>query len=113
MAERSYSSTEVVRRTGLTYRQLDYWDRSELLVPSVEPAHGSGSSRRYSADDLRRAQMLKAMLDRGISLQTIRRQTASAGSFWVGVADLVTGLRSLEALVANLLEDPDQVEVSA
>lgn len=52
MAEAGYTSAEVCRLVGITYRQLDYWDRTGLLTPSVAPARGSGYGRRYDADDV-------------------------------------------------------------
>ena len=37
---------------GISYRQLDYWARTELVVPSVQSASGSGSQRLYSFNDI-------------------------------------------------------------
>ena len=37
--------------TGITYRQLDYWARTGLLVPSIRTATGSGTPRLYSFRD--------------------------------------------------------------
>jgi len=34
--------------TGVTYRQLDYWARTDLVTPSITPATGSGSKRAYA-----------------------------------------------------------------
>lgn len=48
------STREVADEVGVSYRMLDYWCRgSRLLAPSVE-AHGSGSSRGFSAEDVAR-----------------------------------------------------------
>ncbi|HPZ50208.1 MAG TPA: transcriptional regulator, partial [Propionibacteriaceae bacterium] len=30
---------------GITYRQLDYWARTGLVVPEIRPATGSGTQR--------------------------------------------------------------------
>lgn len=62
----------VMRTTGITYRQLDYWARTGLLVPSVRDAAGSGSRRRYSFQDILQLRVIKRLLDAGISLQQIR-----------------------------------------
>ena len=56
----------------ITYRQLDYWDRTDLLKPSVVAAHGSGSQRRYSYRDLVQLKVIKGLLDAGVRLQTAR-----------------------------------------
>jgi len=58
---------------GITYRQLDYWARTELLRPSISEAKGSGTQRRYSYQDLLELKVIKRLLDAGISLQSARR----------------------------------------
>ena len=57
---------------GITYRQLDYWARTELVVPSVRSAAGSGSQRLYSFKDILVLKVVKRLLDTGVSLQNIR-----------------------------------------
>ena len=58
---------------GITYRQLDYWARTDLLRPSITEARGSGTQRRYSYSDLVELKVIKRLLDAGISLQSARR----------------------------------------
>ena len=57
---------------GITYRQLDYWARTGLVVPEVRSASGSGSQRLYSFRDILILKVIKRLLDAGISLQQIR-----------------------------------------
>ncbi|RPA19969.1 MerR family transcriptional regulator [Gordonia sp. OPL2] len=57
---------------GITYRQLDYWARTSLVVPSIRGAAGSGSQRLYSFKDILVLKIVKRLLDTGISLQNIR-----------------------------------------
>lgn len=57
---------------GITYRQLDYWARTELVVPEIRPAGGSGTQRLYSFRDILMLKVVKRLLDAGISLQQIR-----------------------------------------
>ena len=57
---------------GLTYRQLDYWARTDLVKPSIRTARGSGSQRLYSFKDVLVLKIVKRLLDTGISLQNIR-----------------------------------------
>ena len=57
---------------GITYRQLDYWARTGLVVPSVRSAAGSGSQRLYSFKDILVLKVVKRLLDTGVSLQNIR-----------------------------------------
>ncbi len=57
---------------GITYRQLDYWARTNLVRPSIRGARGSGSQRLYSFKDILVLKIVKGLLDTGISLQNIR-----------------------------------------
>jgi DNA-binding transcriptional MerR regulator len=58
---------------GITYRQLDYWARTGLVVPSVRDASGSGTQRLYSFRDIVVLRVVKSLLDAGVSLQNIRK----------------------------------------
>ena len=60
------------RAADITYRQLDYWARTGLVVPEVRPAGGSGTQRLYSFRDLLILKVIKRLIDAGISLQQIR-----------------------------------------
>ena len=57
---------------GITYRQLDYWARTGLVVPEIRGASGSGSQRLYSFRDILILKVIKKLIDAGISLQQIR-----------------------------------------
>jgi DNA-binding transcriptional MerR regulator len=57
---------------GVTYRQLDYWARTDLVKPSVRGASGSGTQRLYSFRDVLLLKIIKRLLDAGVSLQQIR-----------------------------------------
>jgi DNA-binding transcriptional MerR regulator len=71
---------------GITYRQLDYWARTGLVVPEVRGASGSGSQRLYSFRDILMLKVIKRLIDAGISLHQIR--TAIDHLRARGVADL-------------------------
>ena len=73
MGEQGYRVPEVCRIVGISYRQLDYWARTELVTPSVRDAHGSGSQRLYSFQDLVTLRVIKKLLDTGVSLQRVRK----------------------------------------
>lgn len=57
---------------GITYRQLDYWARTDLVVPSLTRATGSGSRRQYSYANLLELKVIKRLLDSGIKLEKVR-----------------------------------------
>jgi DNA-binding transcriptional MerR regulator len=71
--EPGYRGPQVCAIVGITYRQLDYWARTDLLHPSISQARGSGSQRRYSYSDLVQLKVIKRLLDSGVSLQAARR----------------------------------------
>jgi DNA-binding transcriptional MerR regulator len=67
-----YSGTQAAKVVGITYRQLDYWARTDLIRPSLTDAAGSGSRRRYSYKDLLELRVIKTLLDAGIKLESVR-----------------------------------------
>ncbi len=68
----SFSGKKAADVVGITYRQLDYWARTDLIRPSLADAQGSGSRRRYSYRDLLELKLVKTLLDDGIKLENIR-----------------------------------------
>ena len=67
-----YTGKRAAEIVGITYRQLDYWARTDLIRPSVADASGSGSRRSYSYQDLLELKVIKTLLDAGIRLETVR-----------------------------------------
>jgi DNA-binding transcriptional MerR regulator len=67
-----YRGPTACSAAGITYRQLDYWARTGLVVPSIRSARGSGSQRLYSFKDILVLKVVKRLLDTGVSLQNIR-----------------------------------------
>ena len=67
-----YRGPTVCKIVGISYRQLDYWTRTELVTPSVRAAKGSGTQRLYSFDDVVQLRVIKRLLDTGVSLQRVR-----------------------------------------
>ncbi len=67
-----YRGTTACNAAGITYRQLDYWARTDLVVPSIRSAAGSGTQRLYSFTDILVLKVVKRLLDAGVSLQNIR-----------------------------------------
>jgi DNA-binding transcriptional MerR regulator len=71
---RAFTVEKVLRLTGLSRRQLQYWDERGFLRPSISHQGGRGRPRLYDFRDLvslRVAAELRA--DWGISLQQIRK----------------------------------------
>jgi DNA-binding transcriptional MerR regulator len=73
MSEEGFRVPDVCRIVGISYRQLDYWARTDLVTPSIRDARGSGTQRLYSFQDLVSLKVIKNLLDTGISLQRVRK----------------------------------------
>jgi len=72
MQETGYSGTKAAAIVGISYRQLDYWARTNLVRPSLADASGSGSRRLYGYRDLLELRVIKSLLDAGIKLESVR-----------------------------------------
>ena len=70
--EVGYRGQVACNAAGISYRQLDYWARTGLVVPTIRPAAGSGSQRLYSFRDIITLKVVKRLLDTGVSLHNIR-----------------------------------------
>jgi DNA-binding transcriptional MerR regulator len=68
MAERQFTSNQVIELTGITARQLQWWDERGLVVPARQ-----GRNRLYSADDLAEIAVLSELRRKGFSLQRVRK----------------------------------------
>lgn len=72
MTTRTYTTAEVAHMSGFSVRQIGYWARQGIIVPSVQQAHGSGTRRRYSFDDLLQLRFVRQLMSHGWSVQKIR-----------------------------------------
>lgn len=66
--ERRFSTDEVVALTGMTPRQLQWWDERGIVCPARE-----GRRRLYSIDDIAAIAVIRELRLRGFSLQRIRK----------------------------------------
>jgi DNA-binding transcriptional MerR regulator len=69
--KKTYSSREVAAMTGLSARQLQLWDASGLLAPTIRPhrtAAGGYTERRYSPIELFELLVLADLRRRGFSV---------------------------------------------
>jgi len=71
-ADHGFSGAKAAEIVGISYRQLDYWARTDLVRPTVTDAAGSGSRRRYGYTDLLELKVIKSLLDAGIRLENVR-----------------------------------------
>lgn len=88
-----YTSREVASLTGLTARQLQWWDAHRVFAPAI-PSHrtdaGGFTERRYTPMDVLELQVLADLRRRGFSVPRLRRLLAT-------IKDLF-GVRLYEAI---------------
>ncbi|SFR79176.1 MerR HTH family regulatory protein [Agromyces sp. CF514] len=105
-----YRGAVAAGAAGISYRQLDYWARTQLVEPTVRGAAGSGSQRLYGFRDILVLKLVKRLLDTGISLQQIR--TAVTQLRESGVEDLAqTTLMSDGASVYLCTSDDEVIDL--
>jgi DNA-binding transcriptional MerR regulator len=78
--KKHYTSREVVGLTGLTARELQWWDARRLFTPAVAPHRteaGGFTERRYSPLDVLELQVLADLRRRGFSIPRLRRLLAT------------------------------------
>lgn len=69
-----FSAQQACRLTGCTAHQLRYWDRVNLVRPTLQCTGGRPGRRRlYAFRDLVALRVVKSLLDNGMSLQRVRR----------------------------------------
>jgi len=63
-----FTTREVIRFTGITPRQLQWWDERRIVVPARQ-----GHRRLYSMEDLAEVAVICELRRRGFSLQRVRK----------------------------------------
>lgn len=102
-----YRGTSAAAAAGISYRQLDYWDRTGLVVPSIQGATGSGSQRLYSFRDILVLKLVKRLLDAGVSLQQIRIAVDQLRV--AGISDLTNTTLMSDGVTVYLCTSQDEV----
>ena len=123
--KKHYSSREVAALTGLSARQMAWWDAHRLVtavIPSRRTDAGGFTERRYSPIDVYELLALAELRRRGFSVRAIRRLLDVLRdrfglrlyqAVWGGSLTLLTDNRDIYARTDrgeffNLLRDPDQ-----
>ena len=73
LEKEAFNTRQACTVTGITRKQLLYWDAKGLVRPSIRPASGRGSQRLYNYADLLALGLVKNLRDQGISLQKMRK----------------------------------------
>src|SRR3954469_12891172 len=122
----TYTSREVAAMTGLTARQLQWWDAKRLFASHIAPkktARGGYTERRYTPVDLLELLVLAELQRQGVSaaqlrrlLETLRTEFGTRLFETIGGGGPLTLLtdgrdvygRTSEGVLFNLLRDPLQ-----
>jgi DNA-binding transcriptional MerR regulator len=91
--KKHYTSREVASMTGLTARQLQWWDARRVFAPAIAPHRtqaGGFTERRYTPMDVLELQVLADLRRRGFSVPRLRRLLSSLRD--------VFGIRLYEAI---------------
>jgi DNA-binding transcriptional MerR regulator len=122
----TYSAREVAALTGLSARQLQWWDARRLFAPAVasrRTAAGGYTERRYTPVDLLELMVLSDLRRHGLSvgrirllLETLRTKFGIRLFEAIGGAGTITLLtdgqeiyaRTADGEFINLLRAPDQ-----
>lgn len=86
--ETTYTASQVIERTGATYRSLDYWCRTQRLPVA---AFGSGTYRTFTTADLATVRGVVTLTRFGIDLDRafeIARALVAADEYRVVLADV-------------------------
>lgn len=75
---RWYHTPDVVRLTGATPRQVDYWCRLGLITPENE-GRGSGSQRCFTRDDVALVKAFVVLRQFGLNSDAARNVLAQLG----------------------------------
>jgi len=85
--QETFTSRDVVSLTGITPRQLQWWDERHIVVPSRQ-----GHRRLYSMEDLAEVAVICELRHRGFSLQRVRKvMRFLQGEFGKRLAEIVSG----------------------
>jgi len=94
-----FTAQQASSLTSCTAHQLRYWDKVDLVRPSVQSSDGRPGRRRlYSFRDLVALRVVKSLLDNGMSVQRVRR----AWDYLRRTADLDTHLAEVRLVTDGL-----------
>jgi DNA-binding transcriptional MerR regulator len=97
MLKDSFSTRDVLDLTGVSARQLQWWDERRIVVPERR-----GRNRVYSAADLVDILVIDQLRQRSISLGQVRRVLRLLrNELQMRLSDLVTGEREYHLLLAG------------
>jgi DNA-binding transcriptional MerR regulator len=106
-----FTAQQASKLTNCTAHQLRYWDKVDLVKPSLQSTDGRPGRRRlYSFRDLVALRVVKSLLDNGMSVQRVRR----AWDYLRRTADMDTHLAEVRLVtdghtIFRVAQDEDEL----
>ena len=106
-----FTAQQASELTKCTAHQLRYWDKVDLVKPSLQSTDGRPGRRRlYSFRDLVALRVVKSLLDNGMSVQRVRR----AWDYLRRTADMDTHLAEVRLVtdghtIFRVAQDEDEL----
>lgn len=83
------TSAELMDRTGITYRMLDFWTRCNYLRTTTPAEPGSGNARFYLEDELAVVHLVVRLRDAGLTpanaFPLARELVETGGALFAGI----------------------------
>lgn len=102
----TYSSADVCRQTGISYRMLDNYVRQGYLKPEARPTRWDttrtatpgkpGWARHFTQDELEVARMLATLVALGVSPQQAATLTRDRAVRWGWVGDVIAACEAMD-----------------
>ena len=99
----TYSSAQVRRQTGLSFKQLDYWTRKGWLRTTWRSRDGrtvgyggSGIDRRFSQEELDRATMMARLVALGVAPQQAAKVARNRPLRWYWVGEVIAACEAMQ-----------------
>ncbi len=108
MAAYAFGRKAVLALVGITRTQLEHWDRSGIVKPSIKASTGKGTRREYSFKDLVALKVARWLRDEGISLQKVRKSLAYLRKNYPATKDHLSDFRFLTDGQTIFLIDNDR-----
>lgn len=95
MKNKGFRTGIVSQLVGLSYDRIDYYDKHGIVSPDIQKANGPGSRRLYSNANLAELNVLRKLMDRGITLGKVRKALFAARNLFPKIKRPLQGLRFL------------------
>jgi DNA-binding transcriptional MerR regulator len=107
----NFNTKKACKISGISPRQLQHWDETGLVKPSIREAAGKGTIRLYSYMDLIQLKVVKTLRDHRISLQKIGRSLEYLQSHFPEVKKPLLELKFLTDGETIFILTTDQKEI--